>query len=246
MVVDAGGVEDGLYVGQILLAAPAGLVVDHADALAAGGGVGDAVEAVDDAADGSGERLLVADGGNGIWHRDFLLKAEDGEGREPAVGLQQLAHIADDDLAVDELEAVERRQGARRVLDVEELALDGLVDNLLDLYLALQHVVDGEAGDVVAREADELAVDGLGGFVEDVTEDAVVDEVVVGVVGLQQVTHIFIEEAQLTAHIGADGGGTDTTLGGCQRYLKEQEKEKIKEAENFDYSKGMRLSYGDE
>ena len=33
---------------------------------------------------------------------------------------------------------------------------------------------------------------------------------------------------------------------GYQRYLKEQEKEKIKEAENFDYSKGMRLSYGDE
>ena len=97
---------------------------------------------------------------------------------------------------------------------MEEFALDGVVDDLFDLHLTLEHVVDGEAGDVGAGETDEAAVDGLGGLMEDVAKDAVVDEVLVVVVGLDEVADIVVEEAELTAEVGADGRGTDTAFSG--------------------------------
>ena len=50
---------------------------------------------------------------------------------------------------------------------------------------------------------------------EDVTEDAVVDEVVFRIVGLDEVAHIMVEEPQLTAQILADGCRADTTF--CRR-----------------------------
>ena len=46
---------------------------------------------------------------------------------------------------------------------------------------------------------------------EDVAEDTVIDEFVIGVVGLLEVTDVSVEEAQLAAQVGADGRGTDTT-----------------------------------
>ena len=44
---------------------------------------------------------------------------------------------------------------------------------------------------------------------EDESEDAVVDEFVVGIVGFLQSADVTVEEAQLTAEVTADGRGTD-------------------------------------
>ena len=79
---------------------------------------------------------------NGQRHGNLFLKTEDGERRESFVCLEQLSDIPDDDLAVDELKTVERRKAARRVLDLEEFTLEGIVDDALDLYIVLEQVVD--------------------------------------------------------------------------------------------------------
>ena len=111
VVLDVVGVEDGLDVGQVFLAKGTGLVVDDADTVAACLGIDDGVEAVDDACDGGDDGLGAVGGSDVALHADGFLETEDGEGRQAAVVLEQLTDIADDDLTVDELEAVERRHG---------------------------------------------------------------------------------------------------------------------------------------
>ena len=91
------GVEDGIDVWHGTEMTSSCLVVDDADTILARDWVGNAVETVDDAAN-----LCLTP-----RHRDGMLKAEDGEGRQTAVGLDEQTYVADDDLAVDELETVE-------------------------------------------------------------------------------------------------------------------------------------------
>ena len=78
------------------------------------------------------------------------------------VDLEQLAHIADDDFAVDQLQTVEWRHGTSGILDIEVFALNGSVDCLFDFHLALQHIVDGEGGNLASRQLHEPFVDDFG------------------------------------------------------------------------------------
>ena len=134
------------------------------------------------------------------------LEAEDGEGRQATVEFNELAYIFDDDLAVDELQSVEGRHGSRWILDVEELDLDGLVDGALDVNDVLEQAVEVEGCYLTTSER---LVEELGGLVEDVTEEAVVDEFVLAVVGVLDVADVAVEEAQLTAQVVADGRRAD-------------------------------------
>ena len=134
------------------------------------------------------------------------LESEDGEGRQATVEFDELAHVLDDDFAVDELQSVEGRHGSRRILDVEELDLDGLVDGALDVDDVLEQAVEVEGCYLATSEG---LVEELGGLVEDITEEAVVDEFVLVVVGVLDVAYIAVEEAQLTAQVVADGRGAD-------------------------------------
>lgn len=97
VVGNLGRVEDGVDVGHGPEVAGAGLVVDDADAVEACLWVDNAVETVD----------VAADDGAAPRHFYALLEAEDGEGRQSAVGLDEQPHVSDNDLAVDELKAVE-------------------------------------------------------------------------------------------------------------------------------------------
>ena len=96
MVGYLSGVEDGFDVWHWLQTTGTGLVVDHPYALLSAGSVGDAVQTVNDS----------ADGGITPGHVDGVLKAEDGEGRQETVGLDEQTHVLDDHLAVDELQTV--------------------------------------------------------------------------------------------------------------------------------------------
>ena len=188
VLLNVGRVEDGVDIGQRFQAAGARLVVDHADALFASDGVIDHVETVD-----KSTYLHVAQ-----HHADRMFEAEDGERRQTTVEFQKLMDVMDDDLTVDDMQAVEQGQ--------VEFFVDGGIDSPFYLDTAFQKVVEGHSGD--GRLAEGL-VERLAGFVEDVAEDAVVDEFFFVVVGLFEVADISVEEAQLTAQVGADGCGTD-------------------------------------
>ena len=125
---------------------------------------------------------------------DGVFQAKDVEGREGLVNLDELAQVADDDLAVDEVQATNDGMG--------QLFVESIVDGLLDGYLALQQLVEGLAGDMLGQ----LVVEGVGSLVEDVAEDAVVELLlIVGLVGLLDARNIAIVELQRTAHIFVDG-----------------------------------------
>ena len=47
---------------------------------------------------------------------------------------------------------------------------------------------------------------------EDVSEDAVIDNIFFVILWFDQVAHIMVEEPQLTAQIGADGSRTDAAV----------------------------------
>ena len=47
----------------------------------------------------------------------------------------------------------------------------------------------------------------MGGFMEDVAKEAVVDEIIVSVFVLREFADILIEEAQRTAQVSGEGGG---------------------------------------
>ena len=114
---------------------------------------------------------------------DVALETEDGEGGQSAVYLQQLAQVVDDDLAIDDVEAANGGIGHD--------AMEGLVDGTLNLYLALQQMVQHIGGDM----AGQLVVDDVGSLVEDGAEDAVVELLfVVGDIGLQQSCYIMVVE----------------------------------------------------
>ena len=135
-----------------------------------------------------------------------MLEAEDGEGRQATVDFDELAHVLDDDLTVDELQAVEGRHGARGVFEMEELGLDGIVDGPLDVDHVLEQLVEVEGGYLLTAET---LVEVLGGLVEDVAEEAVVDELFFVFDGVFKVADVAVEEAQLTAEVVADGRGAD-------------------------------------
>ena len=96
VVGNLGGVEDSIDIGHRTEMAGTGLVVDDTNALLAADGIGDAVETVDiTTCNAVAPRYLHA-----------LLEAENGKGRQAAIGLDEQTHIADDDLAVDELQTI--------------------------------------------------------------------------------------------------------------------------------------------
>lgn len=97
VVGNLGGIEDGIDIGHRAEMTGTGLVVDDTDTLLTCGGVDDAVEAVDNAAD-----FCLSP-----RHGYTFFETEDSERRQTAVGLDKQSYIFDNHLAVDELEAVE-------------------------------------------------------------------------------------------------------------------------------------------
>ena len=130
MVFQTLWVEDGIDISERLQTAAACLVVDDADALLAVGG-GDQVEAVDGATDG----YLRASRGHTVRHLDEIFEAEDGEGRQPAVDLEELMEVTDDDFTVDDLKTVEFKGF--------QFFMDGIVDSTVDVDLVVEYAVDG-------------------------------------------------------------------------------------------------------
>ena len=97
VVGNLGGIEDSVDIGHRTEMTGTSLVVDDANALLAADGIGNAVETVDiTTSNAVAPRYLYA-----------LLEAENGKGRQATIGLDEQSHIADNDLAVDELQAVE-------------------------------------------------------------------------------------------------------------------------------------------
>lgn len=90
-----------------------------------------------------------------------------------------------------------------------ELILDGIVYGTHDGTVVVEQGVEQGDGDTTVYE---LLIQGLGSLVEDVAEDAVVDEIVFCGIGLLEIADIAIEEAQLTTQVGAYGRGTDTAM----------------------------------
>ena len=171
------GVEDGVDVGHRTEATAASLVVDNPDTFLATHGVCDAVETVND----------TSHEGVAPRHPYALLDAEDGEGRQTAVGLNEQPHVFNDDLAVNELQAVEVEGSVWRV----EFGLDGGVDSTLDGDFVFQQVVEHSGDDTTI---DKRLIECLGCRMEDVSEDAVVDQFVVGIIGLQKAADVMVEE----------------------------------------------------
>ena len=65
---------------------------------------------------------------------------------------------------------------------------------------------------MVASQRLQPFIDHLCRLVEDVAEDAVIDDVFFVILRFDQVAHIMVEEPQLTAQIGADGSRTDAAV----------------------------------
>ena len=72
---------------------------------------------------------------------------------------------------------------------------------------------------MITRQYFQPFIKRLGCLVENVAEDAVVDHVFIIILWLYQVTHIMVEESQLTAQIGADGSRTDAAVLFCKEVL---------------------------
>ena len=130
MILQTLRVEYGIDISKRLQTAAACLVVDDADALSAIRG-GDQVETVDGATDGQ----LVAGGYHAVRHLDEIFEPEDGEGRQPAVDLEELMEVTDDDLTVDDLKTVEFKG--------LQFFMDGIVDGTVDVDFAVEDTVDG-------------------------------------------------------------------------------------------------------
>ena len=176
-----------------------GLIVDDANLILARFGIDDAIETVDDATNLHAANL-------GVYP---LFEVDDTERRKAAVDLEQQSDVLDDDLAIDELQAIEWWQRARGVGNLEELLLDGLVDGTFDGDFFFEQLVEHHRGDGVG---DKRRVDDLGGLVEDITEQAVVDHIILGAIGLGYLAHIAVEESQLATQIGVDGRRADAAL----------------------------------
>ena len=176
MVGNLGRVEDSIDIGHRTEMTGTGLVVDDTDAFLAADGIGDAVETVD----------VTTDDGLVPWHVYTLLKTEDGEGGQTTVGLDEQTHILDNHLTVDDLEAVEDLGG------VIQFTANGGIDGTADGAVVVEQGIEQGHGDATISK---LLIERLGGLVEDVTEEAVVDEFLVGVVGFLEVADVTVEEA---------------------------------------------------
>ena len=176
VVGDLGGIEDGIDIGHRTEMTGTGLVVDDTDAFLAADGIGDAVETVD----------VTTDDGLVPWHVYTLLKTEDGEGGQTTVGLDEQTHILDNHLTVDDLEAVEDLGG------VIQFTANGGIDGTADGAVVVEQGIEQGHGDATIGK---LLVKRLGSLMENVSEETVVDEILVGVVGLLQVANVTVEEA---------------------------------------------------
>ena len=212
MILDVGGVEDGLHVWQILLLVRARLVVNNADLLFAAFCIGDTVEAVNDTT-----YLRISQ-----RHAYVFLQSEDGEGGKLAIEFKQLSHVSDDDLTVDQLHTVEGWHLALWVLNMEELSAEGFIDSLFHLYIVFQHIVNNKTGDTLACEFRLSLVDVLYGFVEDIAKGTIVDEFIISLVRFQQIAYVVVEESQLAAQVGTDGSRTDATRLGSEALLQDR------------------------
>ena len=84
--------------------------------------------------------------------------------------------------------------------------MESLIDGTLYLYLGFQQVVEHVFGDLTGQ----TVVDDVGCIVEDITEHAVVQLLlVVGNVGFLESGNITVVELQRTAHILTDGCGRE-------------------------------------
>ena len=124
VVGNLGGIEDSLNVGHGTEMTGTGLVVDDADTFFATDRIGNAVKTVNNTTN-----LCISP-----RHVYALFEAEDGEGRQTAVGLDEQAYVFDDDLAVDELEAIE-------VVE-PQCVTDGIVDGALDGDFIFEKVIE--------------------------------------------------------------------------------------------------------
>ena len=122
VVGNLGGVEDGVDIGHGTEMTGTSLVVDDTDALLAADGIGDAVETVDITTCNA-----VAPG-----NLHALLEAEDREGCQATIGLDEQTHIADDDFAIDELQTVE-------ITPIFQFAADGGIDGTADGAVFCDH-----------------------------------------------------------------------------------------------------------
>ena len=118
------GIEDSLDVGHGTEMTGTGLVVDDADTFFATDRIGNAVKTVNNTTN-----LCISP-----RHVYALFEAEDGEGRQTAVGLDEQVHIFDDDLAVDELETIEMVE--------PQCVTYGSVDGTLDGDFIFEKVIE--------------------------------------------------------------------------------------------------------
>ena len=207
---------NGLDFGLCLVAR---LVIYHANALAPQFR-GHGIEAVDGAADLECALRRARGESHGVEH--FQFQSEYCERRVAAVKAQQLAHVAHDDIAVDELQTVVFGPESLP-LHMEEFFPESVVHHLLNAHFAFQIAVDVAlayrermeelrfalfiAGHVARSGKRE--VDILARLVEDVAEDAVVDGVFIGGVWFLDVGYVAVEETFLAAQIGVDGRGRE-------------------------------------
>lgn len=193
--------KDGIHIGQWFEPATAGFVVDYTDLFRAIIGH-DAVKTVDHTANHGPEGIAAR--GYLVVHLHGFLESQDGERCQPTIDLEQLPDVFDDNLAIDNLYAIERRYAASRILDLEQGLLEGFIHSPLNVYTSLEQVVNVVGQDLMTP-LHEFLVDKLGSQVEDVSKDTVVDGVFIIVVGFDDTAHIAIEELYLTALVAVDG-----------------------------------------
>ena len=136
---------------------------------------------------------------------DLVLESDDGEGCQLFIELEQLFYEADDDLSVDELQAIVfwcEVIGVR----LEQFFFKSLVYNAFyivsvfykSLYISLPYQ---------SALCCQLKVDEFSRTMEDVAEDTVVNLVIIVFIGLLQVGQQVIVELQGTAHVFTDSEG---------------------------------------
>lgn len=123
-------------------------------------------------------------------HTDVGLMGHDLKLSQPFVEVAEHKEVAPDDSTVDELQAVECRFRHRTFGQMEELFVESDVQYLVDLQL--WH-----------------GVHQFRRTVEDVSEDTVVNLVLILLIEFLHTGHITVEELHLAAHIGVDGRRED-------------------------------------
>ena len=127
--------KDGIYIGQCLESSTTGLVINHTNLIRAIRG-GDTVKTVDSATNCRRESIVSNRYLKVYLH--WIFESQNGKGGQTTVNFQQLPDIFDDDLAIDDLQSVERRQWAGIILYLEQLALEGFVHSTFNVYSRLE------------------------------------------------------------------------------------------------------------